>query len=50
LQIGRIVLEALGFGRLALTGAEALLTTWFLSFVKGGEFDNIMRQTHHDRV
>ena len=44
LQIGRIVLEVLGFGRLALTGAEALLTTWFLAFMKGGEFDNIMRQ------
>ena len=44
LQIGRIVLEVLGFGRLALTGAEALLTTWFLGFMKGGEFDNIMRQ------
>jgi hypothetical protein len=36
--------QVLGFGLLALTGAEALLTTWFLEFVKGGEFDNIMRQ------
>ncbi len=44
LQIGRIVLEVLGFGILALTGAEALLTTWFLEFMKGGEFDNVMRK------
>jgi hypothetical protein len=43
-QTGRIALEVLGFGRLALAGAEALLTTWFLEFMKGGEFDNILRQ------